>query len=481
MIVYFADRNLKITGLATTELPGGFRITEDLLTEDVDTGVNTFEFKVSFDEGSREELEQTVSVGTYILKGGGNAFDEEVNTYDALYQIIETTFDTLSYELSVYAEDAGLDLLNTVVPEAEFTSKTLAQMLTATLPAGWTQNLEGTPTGTKSIKYDGEASCTERVDSIANLFGCEIYYSFVIERFEITQKVLNVIPKRGDQDAKIQLRLNIDINRIVTKTSIANLATAFAVTGGTPDGSDKPINLVNYTWTPYIDPETGDRYEVDKPTGQMRNVTAMDRWASVLDSDGLLVRQYNFDTIDKAVLAGQARAELQKESAVAVQYEVDFVSLRGAKIGDRVNIIDEHGELFLEARLLQIQTSETALTQTATIGEYRIRESGIADMIKAYAADFSANIKNGVDGIVLSVISSGGNVFHNTPITTTLTATVFYGPEAITTQADLESSFGAGAAIKWYNYGGTLLGSGFSYVLTSAQNREVITARLETT
>lgn len=479
MIIYFCDRNLKITGLATTELPGGFRIMEDSLTEDVETGVNTFEFKVAFDDGTREELEQTVKVGTYILKGGGNAFDEEVNTYDSLYQIIETTFDTLSYELQVYAEDAGLDLLNTVVPEAEFTNRTLAQMLTATLPAGWSQNLIGTPTGTKSAKYDGEASCTERVDSIANLFECEVYYSFVIERLEIIERVLNVIPKRGDQDAKIQLRLNIDINRIVTKTSIANLATAFAVTGGTPDGANAPINLKGYSYS-YTDPDTGDKYQVDTVSGQMRNVTAMDRWASILDSDGLLVRQYNFDTTNKATLAGQARAELQKQSAVAVQYDVDFVSLQGARIGDRVNIIDEHGELFLEARILQIQTSETAMVQTATIGEYRIRESGIADMIKAYAADFSANVRNGLDGIVLSVISSGGNVFHNTPISTTLTATVFYGPNAITNQTDLEASFGAGASVNWYNYNGTLLGSGFSYVLTSAQNREVITTRLET-
>lgn len=478
MIIYFADRNLNITGLASTSLPSGFRISEDQLTEDVDTGVNTFEFKVSYTDGSRQELERAVTVGTYILKGGGNAFDEEVNTYDALYQIVETSFDTLSYELSVYAEDAGLDLLNTVVGAATFTSQTLSQMLTATLPAGWSANLIGTPTGTQTTTYDGESSCTERVDSIAGLFGCEVYYSFVIERFEITKKVVNVTPKRGDQDAKIQLRLNEDINRIVTKSSIANLATAFTVTGGTPDGSDTPINLVGYSYT-YTDPDTGDVYKVDTVTGQMRNESAMARWASVLDTDGLLLRQYTFDTDSQATLAGQARAELQKQSKVAVEYEVDFVTLRGAKIGDRVNIIDEQGELFLEARLLQIHTSVTAMTQTATIGEYKIKSSGIADMIKAYASEFAANVRDGLDGVVLSIVSSGGNVFHNTPISTTLTATVFYGTVVIENQTALENYFGAGAAIKWYDYNDTLLGTGFTYSLTSAQNREVITAKLE--
>lgn len=478
MIVYFADRNLNITGLASTSLPSGFRISNDKLTEDIDTGVNIFEFSVSYTDGSRQDLEQTVTVGTYILKGGGNAFEDEVNTYDALYQIVETTFDTQSYELSVYAEDAGLDLLNTVVPAATFTSKTLAQMLSATLPYGWTYNLIGAPTSAQSVTYDGESSCTERVDSIANLFGCEVYYSFVIERFVITQKVLNVTPKRGDQDAKIQLRLNKDITRIVTKSSIANLATAFTVTGGTPEGGNTPIDLKNYTYS-YVDPDTGDEYEVDKPTGQMRNKSAMARWASILDSDGLLLRQYTFDTTNKATLAGQARAELQKQSKAAVEYEVEFVDLQGAKVGDRVNIIDEQGELFLDARLLQVETSVTNMTQNATIGDYRIKSSGIADMIKAYAADFAANVKNGLDGVVLSIISSGGNVFHNTPISTTLTATVFYGTAVIDNQTSLENAFGPDAIINWYNYGGSLLGTGFSYVLTSAQNREVITAKLE--
>ena len=47
MIIYFADRNLNITGQASTSLPGGFRIMEDLLTEEVDSGVNVFTCKIT--------------------------------------------------------------------------------------------------------------------------------------------------------------------------------------------------------------------------------------------------------------------------------------------------------------------------------------------------------------------------------------------------------------------------------------------------
>mgnify|MGYP000261556161 CR=1 FL=1 len=245
MIIYFADRNLHITGIASTSLPGGFRIYDDLTTEEIESGVNVFTCKIGYNDSSREALESAVSVGRFILKSSGSAFTDKENTYDSLYQIVETEFDTLSQELSIYAEDAGLDLLNKVVGSQQFTSKTLSQMLTAVIPADWTLNLIGTPAGAKTYTWDGENTATERINSIVNLFDSEAYYSFVIERFEVTAKVLNVVPRRGNQKAAVQLRLNFDIDRIVTKTSIADLATAFSVTGGTPDGSEAPINLKN--------------------------------------------------------------------------------------------------------------------------------------------------------------------------------------------------------------------------------------------
>ena len=453
---------------------------EDLLTEEIDSGVNVFTCRISYNDSNRQELESAVKVGTFLLKSGGSAFTDKENTYDSLYQIVETEFDTKSQELSVYAEDAGLDLLNRVVGAVTFTAKTLQQMLTSTKPGDWTLNLISTPTGNKTITFDGDATATERINSIANLFSCEVYYSFIIERFQITSKVINVVPKRGNQTATYQLRLNKDIDRIVTKTSIADLATALVVTGGTPDGSDKPINLKNYAYS-YTDPSTGDVYTVDKSTGQMRNTSAMKRWASVLDTDGFIFQQFSYDTTNKATLAGQARAELQKLSKAAIEYEVDFVNLpEDVRIGDRINIIDEQGELYLEARLLKIETSVTEMSRKAVVGEYLLRGSGIADALSALAKEFASSIKNGLNAVTISVVSSGGNIFHNTPIATTLTATVFYGEKVISTQADLEEVFGAGAVLNWYDGGDNLAGTGFELAVSSSNTTEKYIARLET-
>lgn len=383
MIIYFCDRELNILGHASTELPEGIRISQDKTTEDVESGVNSFECILTWDGDTRTELEQGIVAGNYILK-------QSDTKYDSLYQIVETESDTKEQEISLYAEDAGLDLLNTLCPAVTLENYSIEQMLAYFMPSDWTIELWDVPTSTKTYMWEGESTCTERIRSVVGLWDCELYYSFTINGLQVEEKVLNVVQKRGLQEAVPQLRLNYDIDKIVTKTSIADLVTALNVTGGTPEDSETPINLVGYTYN-YTDPATGDLYQVDTATGQMRNVTAMDRWSSAIDEDGLWVGSYTFDTTDKAILAGQARAELQKRCYPAVNYEVDFATLpEDAQIGDRVNIIDDDGGLYLEARLLQIETCEAEDTKTATIGEYLLKSSGISDRVAQLASDLAS-------------------------------------------------------------------------------------------
>lgn len=383
MIIYFCDRELNILGHASTELPEGIRISQDKTTEDVESGVNSFECILTWDGDTRTELEQGIVAGNYILK-------QSDTKYDSLYQIVETESDTKEQEISLYAEDAGLDLLNTLCPATTLSDKTMLQMLQAFVPSDWTISIWDAPSTTKTYEWEGESTCTERIRSVVGLWDCELYYTFRVEGLQVKEKIINVVQKRGRQEAIPQLRLNYDIDRIVTRTSIADLVTALSVTGGTPEDSETPINLVGYTYN-YTDPATGDLYQVDTATGQMRNVTAMDRWSSAIDEDGLWVGSYTFDTTDKAVLAGQARAELQRRCYPAVNYDVDFAKLpEDAKIGDRVNIIDDDGGLYLEARLLQIETCEADDTKTATIGEYLLKSSGISDRVAQLASDLAS-------------------------------------------------------------------------------------------
>ena len=67
MILYFANRTMDILGHASTNLPEGFVIIEDLKTEEIETGVATFSCKIGFEEHNREQLEEMTDSGNYDL------------------------------------------------------------------------------------------------------------------------------------------------------------------------------------------------------------------------------------------------------------------------------------------------------------------------------------------------------------------------------------------------------------------------------
>ena len=48
MILYFADRHMNVLGQASTELPKGLYISDDLKTEEVEAGVATLEFTLNY-------------------------------------------------------------------------------------------------------------------------------------------------------------------------------------------------------------------------------------------------------------------------------------------------------------------------------------------------------------------------------------------------------------------------------------------------
>ena len=521
---------MNILAQASTDLPGGYRVSSDKTIEDVESGVNTFDCVVSWSEDGRTDLEDAAVVGNYILKS-----NKDDDNYNCLYQIVETESDTKAQEIYLYSEDAGLDLLNKICGAVTLTNKTVEQMLEYFAPNDWTIETNDAPTNTLSNTWDGESTCTERLRSVVGLWDCELFYSFRVEGFQVKEKIINVIGRRGNQEAIPQLKLNYDIDRIVTKSSITSLVTALDVVGGVPDGQENPIDLKNYDYT-YEDPANGDIYTVHKATGQMRNTTAMDRWSSVLDEDGLLIGSYSYDTDNKATLAGQARAELQKLSKPAVNYEVDFAKLpEDTQVGDRINIIDDDGGLYLEARLLKVETCEAEDTQTATIGDYLLKTSGISDKVMALATevaalgdiqpaytwvayadnDHGANISlnpagktyigiavnkttplvditdasvfswlpmdtDSIVALSCEITSSDGTLFIDTTVATTLTAHVYAnGSELNSTQiADI-------GTIRWYDADdlGTVLGTGQTYTITVADNVSQINirARLEVT
>lgn len=386
MILYFANRGMEILGQASTSLPKGLRIVDDLKSEDIETGVAVFDCKIAFGANTRADVEACAEVGNYILRShdGENEF----------YTIIESELDTDAQEVYVYAEDAGLDLLNEITgayaadkayPIEHYINKFAAG-------SGFEIGINEAEDLTRKLSWDGEATATERLASVATQFGgCEISYSFEINSLQVEKMYINIYKERG-KDIGAQLRLNQHVDRIVTSKSIANVGTALECIGGTPEKSEKPITLSGYTY------DDGDFY-VSGTRLYSRN--ALNKWARPWG--GHIVKQFSYDTTSKQELCNRAITELKKISEMEVNYEADILKFPdNVKIGDRVNIIDAAGELYLSTRLLQLETSVVNQEKKATLGEFLLKKSGISQKVADLAEQFAKVAQTSTRAYVLA-------------------------------------------------------------------------------
>lgn len=370
MIVYFADRYLNILGKASTGLPQGYRIINDVKTEDVDSGVATFEFDLKYNEDTLSEARNMAYPGNYLMRSYDDA--------DEFYTIIDTEEDTSNNTIYVYAEDAGLDLLNDVYGEytADKAYPISYYVEKYSKDSGFEIHINEIPNLTRTLSWDTDSTASERLLSIASSFGAEIGYSFEIEGLELKHRYINIYKQRG-KDSGISLRLNREIDKIVLKRSIANLATGYKVLGGTPEGADKPISLNGYTY------DDGNFYVSGTYLFcREANKIWSRRYAEEGVNAGYICKMFNGTSTNQKTLCSQAIASLKKASQMEENYEVTLKKVPdGLQIGDTVYVIDNDGEMYLESRAIKIEVRASERQYTVTLGEYLMRTSGIDPVI----------------------------------------------------------------------------------------------------
>jgi len=519
VIIHFADRKFNIICVASTMLPSGIVITEDKKEQEIETGIASLSFKLPYTKETRELVEKAATEGNYLFKADGE--DNE------FYTIIDTELDTDDESIYVYAEDAGLDLLNEVAlrwpsevtPASELGAHDLTWYFTKFLTdgnygggsigggdTGFEIGLNESGSETKELSWSDEDTLTARLLDIASQFGCEISFSFTIEGLVITHKYINIHKKRGS-DNGVKLKMGHEVSRITIKKSIANVATALKCTGSADD-SGVEVNLEGYSY------DDGDFYVMSGSLVCSR--IARSRWSRYLapsepgqisGGTGDIVKTFTYDTVDQATLCQQAVTELKKIRDPEVTYEVELNYLPdNVRLGDTVTLIDEEAALYVSARILKLEKSEYDDKQTATLGDYVIKQSGVAqeltDLAKrfenfsknrpfytwtAYADDalgtgisldpegkayigtaankttgvvdisdptvftwIKAKGEAGADANVLRIDSSRGTVFKNNQVSTVLSVTVYTAGLRITDISALRAKYGAGAYLQWY-------------------------------
>lgn len=493
MIIYFADRKMDILGQASTNLKKGITIIEDKKTEEIDVGVATFECRITYSEKTRKVAEQLTEAGNYILRSNG---DEQ-----EFYTIISTEIDTRERDIYIYAEDAGMDLLNEILKSSDGVQRTCTEYVkSAIYDSGFEIGInESDDSAKKFLEFD-EQTASERILDIMKNFECEVSYSFDIERLAVTNKYINIHKKRG-KNTGIQLREGREIDGITIKKSVENLATALLCTGS-EDASGVKISLQDYKY------DDGDFYVEGH---YLKSRKALAKWSRYVNPDepnkidnvGHIVQTFTYDTVDQKELCEQAIKDLKKKCDIERNYEIEITHLpEGIKIGDIVNVVDETGGLYLQSRLLKLEVSIIDGTQTATLGDYLIRESGISEKVEqltnqfknlsenqtlytwfTYADDSFGNgislepegkeylgtcvnqsVKTpditkpeiykwtrikGDSATLLMIDSSQGLAFKNNAVSTILSVIIYHGGMQITDSSKLKEVFGDSAYIQW--------------------------------
>lgn len=396
MIIYFADRAMNILGSASTGLPKGLMITNDKKTEEISEGVAIFECNLDYnfvnpdeDEEQEVDVKKLAAVGNFILKQGADSSEVEV------YMIIDSTIDPIQKDASIYAEDAGLDLLNEVVGKyAADKAYNIAYYINKfAYDSGFEIGINEVSNLTRKLSWDGEDTATKRLLSVATQFdNAEIGFGFKVENMAVTGKYINVYKKRGN-DSGVTLTIGKEVSGFRIKSSIADLATAYRCTGGTPEGSENPITLNGYKY------DDGDFYVEGS---YVKSRKALEKWSRYQikteknkNDVGHIVKSFTYDTTSKSELCNRAVSSLKKICDEAVTYEVELLYLPdGVKVGDTVSIVDDDDNIYLTARLLKLEMSESNDTKEAELGDYVRQESGIDEKVIELAERFEKIAKN---------------------------------------------------------------------------------------
>ena len=255
MTVYFADRKMNILECAATGLAAGFLIRKDTKTDEIGAGAAAFSFDLVYPADERTRAEEITAPGNYLLRSDGEARE--------FYTIIESELNTDACTVSVWAEGAGLDLLNEIaVPyEADQAQPAAFYIEKFAYDSGFEIGRNEISDRRRRLKWDGECTVTERLASVAAQFGAELEFSFEIKGLRVLHKYIHLLKRRGG-DYGVRLRRGIEVGNISVRRSAENLATALKVTGGVPQGAqgihayDDANGKPYYTWVKYADSPT---------------------------------------------------------------------------------------------------------------------------------------------------------------------------------------------------------------------------------
>ena len=406
-MITVTNRNYEILCQLTFNLTGGLLAYNDYFEQDLETGIGTYDFTV--DKTGNPEIEK-LEVGCYLIVKDGS----KIRSFEVMR--IEEDKDSKT----IYAEDAGLDLLGEQVPpySADKSYPITHYIDEFTFDSGWEVGINEIPSTTvRKLEWQGTDTATKRLRQLVRRFDAEISYDFEFANGKITKKLINIHRKIGE-DKKVRLEVGREVSNVKRTISIENLATTIVATGA--DG----ITLAGAEYNE-------GNIRSSKNSIYLIDYDAVERWkrAGYTPAGGGIVKRFESEAKTPQALMAEAVIKLKQWNHPEVTYDVPINMLPGeVNIGDTVIIVDHNYEpaLIVEGRVASIKKS----LSTNEDGEIKItnivsREDTINEKVRRLSTLVQERLFDFTSvPFVMTINSSNGTVFQNSTIATRLTPVV---------------------------------------------------------
>lgn len=354
--------------LATTS-----SIYDDKHTLTLDAGSSSYEFKIS----KSDEASQYMDSGNYIVLQ-----DDDGKTW--LFTILD--YEETQYTKTVYAEDAGIELLNKACDiwksSGPHSFEYYFNLVTSGTP--WKLGVNQLAGLERTLKYEGRDTGLGRLLSILKGFdNAESTFDVTVKMNAPSEFKINVYKQVGSDRSDVQMVYNHELDNITKKESRAEFVTALCGVGGTvtpPEGQEateqKNIDFADLEYNK-------DGLVTTKGDKFLRAVDANKRFNP--GQTTYIEAFYEYDTQSASELLNRTITRLKTYSEPQYTYTADVKVIDSTlKIGDTVTIIDHdyNPALYLSARVAKLEKSYTDPAQnTIEFCNYRLLSSRLADKL----------------------------------------------------------------------------------------------------
>lgn len=355
--------------LATTS-----SIYDDKHTLTLDAGSSSYEFKIS----KSDEASRYMDSGNYIVLQ-----DDDGKTW--LFTILD--YEETQYTKTVYAEDAGIELLNKACDvwksSGPHSFEYYFNLVTSGTP--WQLGVNQLAGLERTLKYEGRDTGLGRLLSILKGFdNAECTFDVTVKMNAPSEFRINVYKQVGSDRSDVQMVYSHELNDITKKESRAEFVTALCGVGGTIQTEDGQGNTQDAGNIDFADLEYNkDGLVTTKGDKFLRAVDANKRFNP--GQTTYIEAFYEYDTQSASELLNRTITRLKTYSEPQYTYTADVKVIDSTlKIGDTVTIIDHdyNPALYLSARVAKLEKSYTDPSKnTIEFCNYRLLSSRLADKL----------------------------------------------------------------------------------------------------